>query len=101
MTEVVCLTIIARFATALLMAWEHASFLDIDGRSDEPPVKDFILSGLSQGVALQYTVKSSALSISVALAIAVKLFVEFNFVASDIIRCDHYFFRRCCWSAVH
>ena len=79
------MTIIAT-APALLIGLGARIILDTVSRSDEPSVKDFILSGLWQGVALHYAVKSSAFGIPLALAIAAKLFVEFN-VASDITRC--------------
>lgn len=88
MTDVVCFLLMTIIATApaLLIGLGARILLDTISRSNEPSVKDFILSGLWQGVALHYAVKSSAFGIPVALAIAAKLFVEFN-VASDITRC--------------
>ncbi|KAH9485137.1 hypothetical protein JR316_0002044 [Psilocybe cubensis] len=76
-------------APALLIGLGARILLDYFSRSDGPFVKDFILIGTWQGVALHYaakTSKTSGFGIIVAFGIAAKLFIEFNF-ASDVTRC--------------
>ncbi|KAF9568037.1 hypothetical protein CPC08DRAFT_702855 [Agrocybe pediades] len=76
-------------APALLVGLGARILLDYYNRSDGPFVKDFILAGVWQGVALHYAArgfKSSTIAILIALAIATKLFIEFNF-GSDLTRC--------------
>ena len=85
------LTIMIPFATApaLLIGLGARILLDYFSRSDGPFVRDFILVGAWQGVALHYAVKtpkSYGFGIIVAFAIAAKLFIEFN-IASDVTRC--------------
>lgn len=76
-------------APALLIGLGARILLDFFSRTDGPFVKDYILIGTWQGVALHYAAKTSQNSrfgIIVAFGIAAKLFVEFN-VVSDITRC--------------
>ncbi|KAF9049966.1 hypothetical protein BJ165DRAFT_1525261 [Panaeolus papilionaceus] len=76
-------------APALLIGIGARLILDHFTRSDGPFVKDFILVGTWQGVALHYATKTSGLSgfgIIVAFGIAAKLFIEFNF-SPDVMRC--------------
>ena len=76
-------------APALLIGLGARIVLDFFSRSDGPFVKDFILVGAWQGVALHYvakTSKTSGIGIIVAFAIAAKLFIEFN-LASDGTKC--------------
>ncbi|KAF9454034.1 hypothetical protein P691DRAFT_657380 [Macrolepiota fuliginosa MF-IS2] len=74
-------------APALLVGLGARIFLDLLRRSEEPAsVKDHILLGVWQGVALHYAVKNSNFGLLVAVAIAGKLLVEFN-IYPDINRC--------------
>lgn len=76
-------------APALLIGLGARIILDYFSRSDGPFVKDYILVGAWQGVALHYAAKiskTSGFGIIVAFAIAAKLFIEFNIV-SDVTRC--------------
>jgi len=76
-------------APALLIGLGARIVLDFFSRTDGPFVKDFILAGAWQGVALHYvakTSKTSGFGIIVALAIVAKLFIEFN-LASDSTKC--------------
>ncbi|KAF9482148.1 hypothetical protein BDN70DRAFT_875446 [Pholiota conissans] len=76
-------------APALLIGLGARIVLDYFSRSEGPFIKDFILAGAWQGVALHYaarTSKTSGFGIIVAFAIAAKLFIEFNIV-SDVTRC--------------
>ncbi|KAF8160807.1 hypothetical protein B0H34DRAFT_795671 [Crassisporium funariophilum] len=76
-------------APALLIGLGARILLDHFSRSEAPVVKDFILVGAWQGVALHYATKASKTSgfgIIVAFGIAAKLFIEFN-VVSDVTRC--------------
>ncbi|KDR75211.1 hypothetical protein GALMADRAFT_535174 [Galerina marginata CBS 339.88] len=76
-------------APALLIGLGARILLDYFSRSDGPVVKDFLLAGVWQGVALHYATKtsnSSGFGIIVAFGIAAKLFIEFNLV-SDVTRC--------------
>jgi hypothetical protein len=62
--------------------------LDKYNHSDGPLIKDFILMGAWQGVALHYAIKASGtnLGIFIAFGLALKLFIEFN-LFSDLSRC--------------
>ncbi|KAJ3508381.1 hypothetical protein NLJ89_g5784 [Agrocybe chaxingu] len=74
---------------ALLIGIGARILLDQFNRSDGPLIKDFVLVGVWQGVALHYATKTSGTSgfgILVAFGIAAKLFIEFN-VNSDVTRC--------------
>lgn len=76
-------------APALLIGLGARIVLDFFSRTDGPFVKDFILVGAWQGVALHYatrTSKTSGFGIVVAFAITAKLFIEFNLV-SDGVKC--------------
>jgi len=76
-------------APALLVGLGARIALDFFSRTDGPFVKDFILLGAWQGVALHYatrTSKTSGFGIIVAFAITAKLFIEFNF-SSDGVKC--------------
>ncbi|KAF5321612.1 hypothetical protein D9619_002023 [Psilocybe cf. subviscida] len=76
-------------APALLIGLGARILLDTFSRTEPPATKDFILVGAWQGVALHYATKSSANStygVLVGIAIAAKLFVEFNLVF-DVARC--------------
>jgi len=76
-------------APALLIGLGARVLLDYFTRTDGPFVKDFILAGAWQGVALHYTARglsNSILAIVVSVAIAAKLFVDFNLCA-DLTRC--------------
>lgn len=76
-------------APALLIGIGARILLDNYNRSDGPFIKDFILSGVWQGVALYYATKASGtsgLGILLAFGIAIKLFIEFN-LYSDVTRC--------------
>jgi hypothetical protein len=76
-------------APALLVGLGARIALDFFSRTDGPFVKDFILLGAWQGVALHYatkTSKTSGFGIVVAFAITAKLFIEFNLV-SDGVKC--------------
>jgi len=76
-------------APALLIGIGARILLDKYNRSDGPFIKDFILMGAWQGVALHYATKASgtsSLGILIAFGIAIKLFIEFN-LFSDVTRC--------------
>ena len=76
-------------APALLVGLGARIALDFFSRTDGPFVKDFILLGAWQGVALHYATRTSKISgfgIIVAFAITAKLFIEFNLV-SDGVKC--------------
>ena len=73
-------------APALLLGLGARILLDHFNRLEGPSVKDFILVGAWQGVALHYAIKTSGFGIIVAFVIAVKLFIEFNIVL-DVTRC--------------
>ena len=73
-------------APALLLGLGARILLDHFNRLEAPSVKDFILVGAWQGVALHYAIKTSGLGIIVAFGIATKLFIEFNLVL-DVTRC--------------
>ena len=73
-------------APALLLGLGARILLDHINRFEGPSVKDFILVGAWQGVALHYAIKTSGFGIIVAFGIAVKLFIEFNLVL-DVTRC--------------
>jgi len=75
-------------APALLIGLGARILLDYYSRSDGPFVKDFILAGAWQGVALHYatkTSKSSVVGIVVGLGIVIKLVIDINF-GSDLTR---------------
>lgn len=75
-------------APALLIGIGARILLDKYNRSDGPFIKDFILMGAWQGVALHYATKASGTSgfgILFAFGIAIKLFIEFN-LFSDVTR---------------
>ncbi|KAF9529182.1 hypothetical protein CPB83DRAFT_852808 [Crepidotus variabilis] len=75
-------------APALLFGLGARIFLDKIKSSDGSFLKDFILIGVWQGVALHYAARASGISglgIFVAFAISVKVFIEFN-LAPDVIR---------------
>ena len=71
---------------ALLLGLGARILLDHFNRLEGPSVKDFILVGAWQGVALHYAIKTSGFGIIVAFGIAAKLFIEFNLVL-DVTRC--------------
>ncbi|KAF8894044.1 hypothetical protein BD779DRAFT_972039 [Infundibulicybe gibba] len=74
-------------APALLIGLGARLLLDkLTRGSEEPSMRDFILVGVWQGVALQYSFKHSAFGLPVLIAILGKLFVEFT-TAHDITRC--------------
>ena len=73
-------------APALLLGLGARILLDHFNRLEGPSVKDFILVGAWQGVALHYAIKTSGFGIIVAFGIAAKLFIEFNLVL-DVTRC--------------
>ena len=73
-------------APALLLGLGARILLDHFNRFEGPFVKDFILVGAWQGVALHYAIKTSGFGIIVAFGIAAKLFIEFNLVL-DATRC--------------
>ena len=73
-------------APALLLGLGARILLDHFSRFEGPSVKDFILVGAWQGVALHYAIKTSGFGIIVAFGIAAKLFIEFNLVL-DVTRC--------------
>lgn len=73
-------------APALLVGLGARVFLDFLHRTEEASVKDHILLGVWQGVALHYAFKSSNLGLLVAVAIAGKLFIEFN-TYPDLNKC--------------
>lgn len=76
-------------APALLIGLGARIALDYFSRSDGPFLKDFILIGAWQGVALHYaakTSKTSGFGIIVVFLIAAKLFAEFT-IYSDLTRC--------------
>jgi len=73
-------------APALLLGLGARILLDHFNRFEGPSIKDFILIGAWQGVALHYTAKTSGFGIIVAFGIAAKLFIEFNFIL-DVTRC--------------
>jgi hypothetical protein len=76
-------------APALLIGLGARILLDTLSRTEPPATKDFILVGAWQGVALHYAARSSKNStygILVGIAIAAKLFIEFNLVF-DVARC--------------
>ena len=73
-------------APALLLGLGARILLDHFNRFEGPSVRDFILVGAWQGVALHYAIKTSGFGIIVAFAIAAKLFIEFNLVL-DVTRC--------------
>ena len=76
-------------APALLIGIGARVVLDHFSRTDGPYVKDYILVGAWQGVALHYaakTSKTSGFGIIVAFLIAAKLFIEFS-LASDFTKC--------------
>ena len=73
-------------APALLLGLGARILLDHFNRLEAPSVKDFILVGAWQGVALHYAIKTSGFGIIVAFGIAAKLFIEFNLVL-DVTRC--------------
>jgi hypothetical protein len=75
-------------APALLLGLGARILLDHFNRFEGPSVRDFILVGAWQGVALHYAIKtsSSGFGIIVAFGIAAKLFIEFNLVL-DVTRC--------------
>ena len=72
-------------APALLLGLGARILLDHFSRIEGPSVKDFILVGAWQGVALHYAIKTSGFGIIVAFGIAAKLFIEFNLVL-DVTR---------------
>ena len=73
-------------APALLLGLGARILLDHFSRFESPSVKDFILVGAWQGVALHYATKTTGFGIIVAFGIAAKLFIEFNFLF-DVTRC--------------
>jgi hypothetical protein len=76
-------------APALLIGIGARILLDKYNRSDGPFIKDFVLMGAWQGVALHYATKASgtsSLGILIAFGITIKLFIEFN-LFSDVTRC--------------
>jgi len=73
-------------APALLVGLGARILLDIFSNTEGPTVKDHILLGVWQGVALHYTVKNSNLGFLVITFIAGKLIFEFN-LDPDINRC--------------
>jgi hypothetical protein len=73
-------------APALLLGLGARILLDHFNRFEGPSVRDFILAGAWQGVALHYAIKTSGFGIIVAFGIAAKLFIEFNLVL-DVTRC--------------
>lgn len=76
-------------APALLIGIGARILLDKYNRSDGPFIKNFILMGVWQGVALHYATKASGtsgLGILVAFGIAVKLFIEYSLLP-DVTRC--------------
>ena len=73
-------------APALLLGLGARILLDHFSRFEGPSIKDFILIGAWQGVALHYAIKSSGFGIIVAFGIAAKLFIEFNLVL-DVTKC--------------
>lgn len=73
-------------APALLLGLGARILLDHFSRSEVPSIKDFILVGAWQGVALHYAIRTSGFGIIVAFGIIAKLFIEFNLVL-DVIRC--------------
>lgn len=73
-------------APALLIGLGARILLDTFSRSEAPSIKDHILVGAWQGVALHYAIKQSNMGLPVAFIVAAKLFVEFNFIP-DLARC--------------
>ena len=73
-------------APALLLGLGARILLDHFSRFEGPSIRDFILVGAWQGVALHYSIKTSGFGIIVAFGIAAKLFIEFNLVL-DVTRC--------------
>lgn len=73
-------------APALLVGLSARILLDFLNRGDEVTIKDHILLGVWQGVALHYAAKNSSFGILVVIAIAGKLFIEFN-IYPDVNKC--------------
>ncbi|KAF8813798.1 hypothetical protein BYT27DRAFT_7157664 [Phlegmacium glaucopus] len=73
-------------ALALLLGLGARILLDHFSRFESPSIKDFILVGAWQGVALYYTTKTSGFGVIIAFGIVAKLFIEFNFVP-DTTKC--------------
>lgn len=75
-------------APALLAGLGARILLDFLHRAEETSVRDHVLLGVWQGIALHYAFafRNSNFGLPVAVAIAGKLFVEFN-IYSDINRC--------------
>ena len=73
-------------APALLLGLGARILLDHFNRFEGPSVRDFILVGAWQGVALHYAIKTSGFGIIIAFRIAAKLFIKFNLVL-DVTRC--------------
>jgi hypothetical protein len=73
-------------APALLVGLGARILLDFFNTTDEATMKDHILFGVWQGVALHYAAKNSGFGIFVVVAIAVKLLIEFN-IYPDINKC--------------
>jgi len=73
-------------APALLLGLGARILLDHFSRLEGPSIKDFILVGAWQGVALHYAIKSSGFGIIVAFGIAAKLFIEVNLIL-DVTKC--------------
>lgn len=73
-------------APALLVGLGARILLDIFNNTEGPTVKDHILLGVWQGVALHYAIKNSNLGFLVITLIACKLIFEFN-IYPDVNRC--------------
>jgi len=73
-------------APALLVGLGARILLDIFNNTEGPTVKDHILLGVWQGVALHYTVKNSNLGFLVITFIVGKLIFEFN-IYPDLNKC--------------